>query len=263
MVRTGLAVGGATLVLIGGAVLSWGGFDSAEARTNRLPAVSAIELRDGVSGNVDIRYRAGATASIRQERDRWWGDWGDRQGNTYRVDDGRLVLDAGDCGWGCDVSYRVTLPRKVPVTGDLGSGSLDVSGMRSVDVDVGSGSVDIADVRGKVRAHTGSGAIELADINGPVDVDTGSGQVEGERVASGEVVASTSSGSISLELSDPRSVRADTGSGQIELTVPHHPYSVTAETGSGSTDVDVTRDSGADRSLRLRTGSGGIDVEQS
>ncbi|WP_211481351.1 DUF4097 family beta strand repeat-containing protein [Actinopolyspora xinjiangensis] len=257
--RTGLAVGGAVLVLLGGAVLAWGG--PSDVRNGSPSGVSAVELRSG-SGSVDISYRAGAQPRVREERDGWWSGWGRSQETSYRIDDGALVLDT-DCGWNCEVDYEVTLPRRVPVTGELGAGSLDVTGMSSTDVRVDSGGLELRDIDGAVRARTGSGSIELAGIGGPVDVETGSGGIEGEAIRAGEVTTRTSSGRISLELSDPRAVRADSGSGGIELTVPAEEYSVRADTGSGSTEVEVPRDSDAERSLRLSTGSGSIEVESS
>ncbi|MGJ7907848.1 DUF4097 family beta strand repeat-containing protein [Actinopolyspora sp. H202] len=257
--RTGLAVGGAVLVLLGGAVLAWGG--PSDTSTGSPSGVTAVELRSG-AGAVDISYEAGAEPRVREERDGWWGGWGRNSETSYRVEDGGLVLDA-DCGWGCDVEYEVTLPRRVPVTGTLGSGSLEVTGMSSTDVRVDSGALELRGIDGEVRAETGSGGIELTDIGGPVNVSTGSGQIEGEDIDSADVTTRTSSGGISLELSEPRSVRADTGSGGIELTVPANSYSVRADTGSGSTDIEVPRDADSERSLRLSTGSGSIEVESS
>ncbi|WP_026152819.1 DUF4097 family beta strand repeat-containing protein [Actinopolyspora halophila] len=256
MVRTGLAVGGAVLVLMGGAALTWGA--PSETRTTALPGVSTVELGRGAA-RVEIEREPGGEARIHTERTGWGGS-GAGGGASYRLDEDRLVLEPR-CGWGCRVNYRVSLPERARVTGELGSGSLRVTGMSATDVRVGSGGLRLRDVSGGVTASTGSGGVELAEVAGPVDVDTGSGAVEGTNIHSEEVTAHTSSGEISLELSAPRAVRADTGSGGIELEVADKPYRVATDTGSGRTDVEVERDRNARSSLRLSTGSGSIEID--
>lgn len=259
MVRAGLAVGGVALLLAGASVLTWGGFDDAEARTTALGDIRGIEIGDG-SGSVDVRYEPGVRAEVEQRQDRWWAGWSPTPEARHSVRDGELFLDT-DCGFRCSVDYVVTLPKRVAVTGELGSGSLDIAGMSSVEVDVGSGSILVRDVPGPVTARTGSGNIELDDLGGRIDVDTGSGGIEGRNLRGGDITARTDSGGVTLGLSSPRSVDVDTGSGRIELTVPRGPYRVDAETGSGTAEIDVGRDPDAERSLTLSTGSGGIEVE--
>ncbi len=203
MVRTGLAVAGAALVLLGGAALTWGSTDEdAEPRVvDALAANRGVEVDSG-SGDVEVRRIPGARAEVQQQVHRWWGGvFGDQQ--HYTVDRGQLRLD-GDCGWNCSVSYVVTLPAPVPVTGELGSGGLDVAGMASVDTEVGSGSVRVHQVQGPVRARTGSGEIQLADLGDKVDVDTHSGEIEGRDIRGSEVHAHSGSGGVSLALSTRR-----------------------------------------------------------
>lgn len=256
MTRTGLAVGGAILVLLGVGALTWSDSGTAEARTSPLRDVERVTIDSG-SGSVDVRHVPGAQGEIRQTRHSWFGGRVEAQ---HSLSGGRLLLDT-DCGWNCSVDYVVTLPTTVPVSGRIGSGSLEVTGMSSVDVEVGSGSITLREVDGPVAAHTGSGSIELAGIGGRIDVDSGSGRIEGSALRAAEVTAHTESGGVELELLSPRSVRVDTGSGGIDVTVPPGRYQVEAETGSGSEEIDVARDPDAPRSLRLSTGSGGIDVE--
>ncbi|MDR7302095.1 DUF4097 family beta strand repeat-containing protein [Haloactinomyces albus] len=261
MARTGLAVGGVLLILAGISVLTWGGSDSAEVRTTALGDIRGIEIDSG-SGSVDVRYEPGAEAVVQQREHRWWGGWwADDSKPNHSVADGELLLDT-HCGWNCTVDYVVTLPKRVPVTGELGSGSLGIAGMSSVDVEVGAGSVLVREVSGPVTAHTGSGGIELVDIAGNIEADTGSGSIEGRDLRGGDITAHTSSGGVTLDLLSLRSVDVDSGSGRIELTVPRGPYRVDAETGSGSKEIDVGRAPAAERSLTLSTGSGGIHVDR-
>jgi hypothetical protein len=279
MVRVGLAVGGAVLVLIGGAALTWGPLASAEERTTAFDGIDRIELANG-SGNVEVRYAPGGRGEIVQRVQRWGGAlWGTEE-IEHRVEGGALVL-ATDCGWNCSVDYRVTLPVRVPIGGSLDSGSLNVVGMQSVRAEVGSGSVDVSeiggpvDVRtgsgsvsvnrvdGEVDARTGSGEITLAGIGGKIGAETGSGDIEGRDLRGADIVARTNSGGIQLQLAGPQSADVSTGSGEIDLTVPGDRYRVDTDTGSGNVDVQVPQDPAAQKRLVLSTGSGDIVVKQS
>lgn len=259
MVRTGLAVAGAALVLIGGGVLSWGPFSgSPEARATQLGGIDSVELVGG-RGDVEVRLAPGGAARVEERpSSRWFG--ADQDGFTHRVEGGKLLLD-GDCGWNCAVDYVVTLPAAVPIEGDLGSGSLGVVGMSSVEAEVGSGAVSVRDVAGQVRVRTGSGSIELAELGGDLDVRTGSGEIEGSGILGRDVDARTTSGDIELRLLDPGKLEAETGSGEIALSVPSDEYRVDADTGSGDTEIDVAQDANAARELSLSSGSGDIRVE--
>ncbi|QUH05516.1 DUF4097 family beta strand repeat protein [Saccharopolyspora erythraea] len=257
MARVGLAVGGAALVLLGGAALAWGQFGGQDrTRTVPVDGVSAVELLEG-SGSVAVRYEPGARGEV-QERISSSGFWGGGE-SRLRVDGGRLVLDTS-CGWNCSVDYQVTLPAPVPVTGELGSGDLEVAGMASVDARLGSGGADVRDVAGAVSVETGSGSVSLAGLGGDVDVRTGSGGVDGRELRGGRFRAELSSGTVAAELTAPQEVDVRTSSGGIELEVPQGAYRVRADTGSGGEEIDVTQDPNAPRSLELSTGSGSIQV---
>ncbi|GAB3287471.1 DUF4097 family beta strand repeat-containing protein [Parasphingorhabdus pacifica] len=257
MVRTGLAVGGATLLLIGGSVLAWGPFgQSPEVHATELSGIRSVEVTSG-SGDVQVRHVPNAPARVEERSNSWFGR---DAGTQYAVNGDELLLDTS-CGWSCSVDYVVTLPVPVPVDGELGSGDLEVFGMSAVDTDVGSGDVTVRDVAGTVRAHTGSGEIELARVGGSLDVRTNSGEIEGTDVGGRDVQARTGSGGIELDLLDSRSLRAETGSGEITLGVPAEVYRVDSDTGSGETEVEVRQDPNAERQLTLSTGSGNILVE--
>ncbi|MFC7344638.1 DUF4097 family beta strand repeat-containing protein [Saccharopolyspora griseoalba] len=274
MSRVALAVGGAALVLIGGAVLTWGTPDSAEGRSTPVTGVERVRI-DGRSGDVRIRHEPGGTGDVEQTVRRW-GLFG-REAPEHRVDGGTLVLD-GDCGWWCSVEYDVVLPAAVPVDGHVGSGDVHVTGMRSVRVEVGSGGIEatgvqrsvdartgsgsiaVRDARGPVQVRSGSGQIELASIGGDLRARTGSGQIRGDDIAGERVRARSSSGGVDLGLTGPREAELSTGSGRIEVTVPPDRYRVDSETGSRDVDIGVVRDPDADRRLELSTGSGGIRV---
>ncbi|MEU5849265.1 DUF4097 family beta strand repeat-containing protein [Saccharopolyspora shandongensis] len=272
MARVGLAVGGAALVLIGGAAMFAWPKSSVQERTTALDGIDRIELAGG-SGEVEVRHKPGARAEVVQRVHRWEGMfWGG--GTTdeieHRVEGGALVLST-DCGWNCSVDYEVTLPVSVPVQGNLGSGGLDVAGMRSVQAETESGEVRIGDIGGPVAVRTGSGGVLVTRVNGPVDAETGSGEISLEEIG-GEARMRTGSGGVSARGVDG-SVDANTGSG--EITLAGIGGRVTAESGSGgisgedlrgaeivakaeSGDVDLRLT--APQSVDASTGSGGIEL---
>lgn len=273
MARTGLAVGGAVLLLVGGSVLAWGnvgGSDSdgrsdsvRHAQVTPISDVTRVEISSG-SGNVQIRHDPGAPAGVRQHENRGLTDWlpwnwGGEEPEAPQTDNGVLRLNT-DCGWNCSVDYVVNLPNSVPVEGELGSGELSVDGMSSVNADVSSGSVQLHRIDKTIRAHSGSGDIDLVDVGGNVDVDTSSGEIDGRGLRGAELRARTGSGNLQLTMASPQFVDAETGSGEVELTVPPGPYRVNTSTGSGNEQIDVARDQNAQRRLNLSTGSGDLEV---
>ncbi|MCI2419594.1 DUF4097 domain-containing protein [Saccharopolyspora sp. K220] len=280
MARVGLAVGGAVLVLLGGAALTWGPLASAEERTTALDGINGVELANG-SGDVEVRYVPGGRAEITQRVQRWGAAFfseGDEV--EHRVEGGALVL-ATACGWNCSVDYQVTLPSPVPVRGNLDSGSLRVVGMQSVRTEIGSGSVEVSDIDGPVDVRTGSGSVRVSQVDGPVDAhtgsgeitlaglggnvqaETGSGDIDGRDLRGAEIVATTQSGNAELHLVGPQSAEVSTGSGDVELTVPDERYRVDTDTGSGDVDIQVPQDPAAAKRLELSTGSGNIVVQSS
>ncbi|MER7013123.1 DUF4097 family beta strand repeat-containing protein [Saccharopolyspora sp. NPDC000359] len=258
MARVGLAIGGAALVLIGGAVAFGGPLSSTQQRTDPVGGVDRVQLGDG-AGSVEIRYVPGGRGEVTQRVERWGAAlWGGDDEVVHRVEDGELVLDTS-CGWNCEVSYQVALPAPVPVAGELGSGSLTVVGMRSVQAEVGSGSIDLRAISGPVTARTGSGSVHVRDVDEPVEVRSGSGRIELVDLG-GRVEAETGSGEITGADLRGAEIVADSGSGSIELRLPADRYRVSTDTGSGDADVRVAQDPSASKQLTLSTGSGEIRV---
>jgi hypothetical protein len=237
-------------------------------------ALTEVNLSGG-AGSVTVR--PGTEGSVRVHRTvRYAGD--KRPGATDHVDGTVLKLNT-DCGVNCSVSYEITAPGGVKVSGANGSGRLSLTSVSSVSVDVGSGSVvvrgasgavnvktgsgmiDLADVRGAVVARTGSGTIRLNGIGGTAVADTGSGTVHGSGL-DGRTTVHTGSGTITLDLVSAQDVTARSGSGRITVTVPSgQKYRVTATTDSGRTDVKIPTDPSADHLLDLHADSGGVTVQ--
>lgn len=254
--RVGIAVGGAALVLLGGAVLSWGARSEATS-TDVVVGIDSVVLEGG-RGDVEVRHVPGSRGEVTATVSRSWfgADPGDE---AHRRMGSRLVLDT-DCGRGCSVDYVVELPDPVEVSGRLGSGDLRVRGMGAVRAETGSGEIDVRGVAGPVDVRTSSGGIELADVAGDLVAETGSGRIEGEGLRGRSVRAHSGSGEVELVAEAPEAVLVETGSGGIELTVPDGAYRVLTDTGSGSADVAVAERRDAPRSLELSTGSGDIEV---
>ncbi|GAA1195845.1 DUF4097 family beta strand repeat-containing protein [Prauserella alba] len=252
--RPVLAIGG--LVFVGaGAAIAFGVFDE-ETVTHRqsVSGVARIELDKG-AGDVTIRAADVEAARVVETKTYRWGD-GDP---AFEVHDDVLTLP--DCGTWCTTTHELVVPRGVAVSGDLGSGELDVRGAESLDVEAGSGGARISDVEGDARVDAGSGHVELANIGGTVTVDAGSGGISGRGLA-GPVEAEAGSGEITLDLDRPASVTASTGSGDIALTVPRADYRLEGDSGSGSREIDVATSSGARHTLSLDTGSGDVTVRR-
>ena len=237
-------------------------------------ALTEVNLSGG-AGSVTVR--PGAEGTVRVERTvRYTGD--KRPGATDHTD-GTVLRLTTDCGLNCSVSYRITAPSGVKVTGANGSGRLDLSSVSTVSVDVGSGSVSVHDASGAVNVKTGSGSIDLSDVHGPAAArtgsgtihlrgiggtavaDTGSGTVQGSGL-DGRTTVHTGSGTITLDLVSAQDVTARSGSGRITVTVPSgQKFKVVASTDSGHTNVRIPTDPSADHVIDLHADSGGVTVQ--
>jgi len=203
-----------------------------------------LSADDTVSG-VDIRR------SVRYVRE--------VPGKTTRVEQGVLHLST-ECGNQCSVSYEVRTPRGVKVTGENGSGTIDVRGVSDVDVRVGSGDIRVSDATGAVTARTGSGRIELTNIAGDTTATTSSGDVDGRDLRGARTMIEVASGTITLDLPGTGDVTARTNSGSIEVRVPDRCCRVTAGAESGSETVEVATNPDSPNDLDLHTDSGDITV---
>ena len=169
-------------------------------------------------------------------------------------------------GQKADIHLGVGGVRVTNVNGELrldcAAGAVEASGTRgALYVDTGSGAVSVRDAADVVSVDTGSGAVSLIDFRGSlVTVDTGSGSVKLAAVtASRQVEVDTGSGSV--EVVDVRSPRVgvDTGSGRVFLRLAADVDVLDVDTGSGSVTVEAP--STLDATVRMETGSGGLDVD--
>jgi len=154
----------------------------------------------------------------------------EQHGNYIRVGQDRPFRNV-------HIDYVITVPRFSEVKATVGSGSLEVRG-----------------VRGPARLHAGSGDVTAQGIGGDTEVQTGSGDVYVKEVG-GDLRATAGSGDLRLEGAGG-DVRATAGSGDILILDPGG--RVTTKTGSG--DVEVR---GARGDVTMTTGSGDLSIEGS
>ncbi|MCA1703436.1 MAG: DUF4097 domain-containing protein [Actinobacteria bacterium] len=256
--RWGAAVAGAAL--IGVAVLlitGWVPWASKSAEQHAEIDAAVVRLDLG-SGDVTVRRGGVERISLLAQARSWWG----APGQGWRRDGDAVVL--GDCGWLCTVNYELVVPPKTRVVGTTESGSVTVDGAETVDVEVNSGSIDVSDVPGTVSASTNSGSVSLTRIGKLSTAHSSSGSINGHALA-GPVVATTSSGDVTLDLARQQDVRAETSSGDVELAVPAGSYRVESPSLGTETDeerIEVVDDPNARYSLELSTSSGAVAVRQ-
>jgi hypothetical protein len=190
---------------------------------------------------------------------------GSRPGQTSHIDGTVLSLDT-NCSGVCSVSYVVRVPPRgtgpgIAITGDNGSGDVDVSGAGSVHLSVGSGNIEIRDVAGVVTTKTGSGDVRVSDVLGDATLTSSSGNVTGRNLRGSHITVTASSGDVILDLPGTGDALVRTGSGNIDVTVPNNTVRVTSDTGSGDRNVDVATKPDSAFLFDLHTGSGDINVK--
>ncbi len=109
---------------------------------------------------------------------------------------------------------------------------------------------------------THTGTIEASGLTGDVRASTHTGSVELHDLRSQHVDATTSTGSVDLTfVGAPQSVTAQTSTGSVEVGLPGGlTYDVSASTSTGSTDVTVPTDASAGRRVQAHTSTGSVDV---
>lgn len=155
--------------------------------------------------------------------------------------------------WGqdsCEAEVTIRMPQHLRLDAATGSAAAAVSGMRAaITFQAGSGSLRFQECSGPIDARVGSGSIGAAGLRAPARARSGSGSIRlnfAEAPASGEIRATTGSGSIEIAL--PAGTKAVTaarsGSGRITNTLaddPKAPLRVVARSGSG--DITLTESS--------------------
>jgi len=219
------------------------GFGPLQSQSDSFDVDQAIHtiVLDGSSGDTVIQGGADVVSVSRYAE--WRGETPDVE--AY-VQDGVLYLSDGCDSWGwCSVEHTLEVPSDV-----------------SLQLRVGSGDMDVYAVNGDVLLDTGSGDVRMQHLSGALTVNVGSGDIDGDDLGGASFLGETGSGDVELRYSEaPDLVDLHTGSGDVFLEVPDADYDLDLDTGSGDVSLDGVQDSGgANRLLRISTGSGDIDI---
>lgn len=174
-----------------------------------------------------------------------------QEGNLIRV--GQAKQDWGNL----EVSYTISVPAETELRATMGSGELQVRGIRGpVQVTTGSGDVTAEQIGQDTRVTSGSGDIHLQDIQGQAQATAGSGDLHLSNVR-GEIRAHTGSGDITIERPG-NAITAAAGSGDVVLRGISSDARV--ETKSGEVSVDGNPDGKSNWEFHTSSGEVGIHV---
>lgn len=239
--RIALFVG---LVLLTG--LAFGIVSKLVEQTNTVhysyPSITTIEL-DVDAGDIKLTSSAGTSVEIDAKSTHVLRDPSVKR----TTGDGTLKInqDCSDFNIGpCNTKFTIAVPTGVSVKVDS-VGKLDADGVRG-DISVDDGN----SVKGK-------------DLYGKLDLKTGAGPIELDKLSSLDVKAVTEKGKVTLKFDvSPVRVDVESESGSAKVDVPSNStkYKVDATTANGKSVVDVPNDQNSDRSIRVRTQSGDVEV---
>jgi hypothetical protein len=268
------------LAFLASCLLALSACDVVEIAAQSERARGTFERTLTVNGPVDLSVRTGS------------GGIQIRTGSADRV---QIVgrVSAGNSRDGLDAAERVRRVEGAPPISQTGnvirigdtqddpvyrnvsiSYELVVPANTRINAQTGSGSQSIGSVDGPVHAQTGSGNIRIERTGGSLEAQTGSGDIQADSVG-GEVRAQTGSGSVEVRQIVKADVTVQTGSGSVRLSLPADAaYTLDAQTGSGSisTSQPLTVQGrigrhrvtgtvrGGGQNIRVRTGSGSIDI---
>jgi hypothetical protein len=215
--------------------------------------VTTVQL---AANNADITIRVSDDdrTTVQEKRKFWFF----KHGDAYSVDDGVLKLD-GDCGWQCTADFEVTVPRGTKVTGENGSGNLELTGVGGVDAKSRSGKVELRDVDGDVNLDVTSGDISVDNLAGKLRVKANSGDIEAKGVR-GATDVETTSGDIEVSVTEANDIRARGTSGDIEITAPGGDYKVSTDTKHGEVENELGNAATGSHTLTATTTSGNIEL---
>jgi hypothetical protein len=226
--------------------------DGKEFEDDRTQTATVQDVRlDGGDGGVSIQRGTGST--VRIHREVWYRDSKPTARGDH-MDGNTLVLDTR-CGRNCAITYRVTVPAQVNVSGHLDTGPIELSKVGTVAVDTNDGGITVRDAAGNVTAQTDTGPIRLENIAGTVTARTNDGGIKVQKSAKA-VSVETDTGPIQLtDVTGAVAARSEDGGIRLERIAGQ----VTAETDTGPIDG---RDLGGARTV-ARSSDGGIRLRLS
>lgn len=240
-------------LLLALASLLWGAFsvinvlaheESVETSTYAASDVTRLDIASD-TGSVTVVAGTGDSVLIRSEISRGLGT----TEATERLTSGVLEL-RGRCRgpnavW-CSVDYVVEIPAD-----------------RDVVIDASNGSVVVRGVMGNVEIDNDNGRIEIDDVGGDLSVSNDNGSIVGRGLSSSTVRADDDNGRIDLSFDEaPDSVVASTSNGSIAVEVPDTDvaFAVDIQASNGSTENGVRTDPASSNTIELSTDNGSIVV---
>jgi hypothetical protein len=240
------------------------------ASGGRPPAGPGIIALRVVGGIVAVTLVLGATASVvasffSQTRSETHEYTRPVTAVTVEASTGSITIRPAAAGSPVRVTSELTWSFGTATSAEhLADGRLDVEAQCS------NGFVGLCEVSYDITVPSGvtlvlgthTGTIEASGLTGDVRASTHTGSVELLDLRSQHVEASTSTGSVELTFaSAPQRVTAETSTGSVEVGLPGGlAYDVSASTSTGSTDVTVPTDAAAGRRVQAHTSTGSVDV---
>ena len=246
---------GVILLVVAAGLAFWQFGDKDSDDTHKVDdKITTVQLAAEHS-DITIKVSDDDTTTVQEKRKYWFF----KHGDAYSVKDGVLKLD-GDCGWQCSADFEVTVPRGTKVTGENGSGDLELTGVAGVDAKSRSGKVELREINGDVNLDVTSGDVSVSDLTGKLDVKANSGDIEAADLKGGPVNVETSSGDMELQLAEASDVHAKGSSGDIEITAPGGDYKVSTESRTGDIENSLGNSADASHTLTATTTSGDIEL---
>jgi hypothetical protein len=190
----------------------------------------------------------------------------------------RCLVQAGNCS----LDLGVTVPAGLPVSAVDAFGLLDARGLHgrvtlsqnsgdlttsrltgTVNLTDSFGTISATGLAGSIRLDNSSGDIQAAGVTGDTRLEDSFGTISVTGLAAADVVATNSSGDISLTFTKvPRRVNVTDSFGSITLVLPAGPatYRVHTRDSFGSTTVSVPQSSSAQNMITAANNSGDITI---
>ncbi|MEV7772309.1 DUF4097 family beta strand repeat-containing protein [Kitasatospora sp. NPDC086791] len=179
------------------------------------------------TGNASVKVRAGRADHVVVHQQL---DWMVREPVVSTVPDGDLLTVGLHCrpvlpvaDFGCGAEIEVDVPAATEVSGSVGSGSVELTGL--------SGNVDLG---------LTSGVLLLVDTSGDVSARATSGLIQGTKLSARRVDVRIASGSVELDFARaPQAVETRATSGSVTMTLPRGSrYAFSSDIGSGNGRID-------------------------
>jgi Toastrack DUF4097 len=209
-------------------------------------AVSRVELDldDG-----EISLTPGETGQVVIERRLEWSDNKPTIEETWVGNTLKITSRCGGSSLGiqphCAVAYTMRVPADV-----------------EIDARTVASRIEIRNLSGGLRLTESSGDVLLTNTTGQLWVKTTSGTIRGAGLRAGQVELQATAGDIVLGLAaPPDKLAVTTGAGNVDIAVPgNDTYHLGVETSGGDKDITVRHDSGAARTISVRTSRGDIRI---